>query len=165
MNTQTIFLHQSSGKENIKKLHILEGLWKGEAWMINRDREKEYIIQTEKVQLKQNGRVITIDGTGIDKESLRSKPTVVHDAFAVIYFDEEKQKIQMLAFNRGRHVITEPQIGEQGSLVWGFTVPNMGKVRYTLRLNEQGQWYEIGEVSRDGVQWFQNFEMTLDKIE
>ncbi|UCF63037.1 MAG: hypothetical protein JSW33_10710 [bacterium] len=149
----------------LKRLHYLEGLWKGEAWIIDQNREKQYIIQTEKVELKQGGKVITIDGIGIDKESLRTMPKVVHDAFALIYFSEEKQKIQMMAFNQGRQILTEPVIGADSSLVWGFNLPNVGNVRYTIRLNGLDQWFEIGEFSRDGVQWFQNFEMTLDKIE
>jgi len=165
VNNYSISTPASMSEDDLKKLHYLEGLWKGDAWIINRNREKQYIIQTEKVEFKQEGRVITIDGTGIDRESLRTKPKVVHDAFAVIYFDEAEQKIKMMAFNQGKRILTEPVIGADSSLVWGFTILNMGEVRYTIRLNEQSQWFEIGEFSRDGVQWFQNFEMTLDKIE
>ena len=155
----------SLSEDDLKKLHYLEGLWKGEAWIINRNSEKQYVIQTEKVELKQAGRVITIDGTGIDRESLQSKPKVIHDAFAMIYFDKGEQKIKMMAFNQEKRILTEPVISADSSLVWGFAIPNMGKVRYTIRLNEQGQWFEIGEFSQDDVQWFQNFEMTLNRIE
>ena len=152
-------------KSEMKKLHFLEGQWKGEAWMITQNREKQYIIQTENVEVKQDGLVLTIQGTGIDKASLQSKPKMVHDAFAILYFDKQRQKIRMMAFTRGNRIFTEPIVRDDRSMIWGFTIPNIGEVRYTIRLNEQGQWFEIGEFSRDGVQWFQNFEMILDKID
>jgi hypothetical protein len=51
-------------------------------------------------------------------------------------------------------------------MVWGFDDPRIGRIRYTMRLNEKGQWHEVGEVSRDaGQSWFQFFEMTLDRKE
>ena len=36
--------------------------------------------------------------------------------------------------------------------------------RYTVRLNEKGQWHEVGESSRDGGKsWRRFFEMTLTR--
>ena len=163
--TKRIVNVDSLQKSEMKKLHFLEGQWKGEAWMITQNREKQYIIQTENVEVKQNGLVLTIQGTGIDKASLQSKPKMVHDAFAILYFDKQRQKIRMMAFTRGNRIFTEPIVRDDRSMIWGFTIPKIGEVRYTIRLNEQGQWFEIGEFSRDGVQWFQNFEMTLDRID
>ena len=52
----------------------------------------------------------------------------------------------------------------EGGLTWSFDIPGMGTMRYTMRINEKGQWHEIGEMSRDsGTTWNQFFEMTLDK--
>jgi hypothetical protein len=152
-------------KAEMKKLHFLQGEWKGEAWTISPNREKHFIIQTEKVEIQQNGLVLTIHGNGIDKKSLMSKPKMVHDAFALLFFDRERQKVQMMAFNKGNRILTEPIVGNDQSMIWGFSLPNTGEVRYTIRLNEQGQWFEIGEFSRDGVQWFKNFEMKLNKLD
>ncbi|CAN5383873.1 hypothetical protein BH23BAC1_BH23BAC1_05400 [soil metagenome] len=36
-------------------------------------------------------------------------------------------------------------------------------MRYIINLNDQGQWYEKGEIKRNG-NWLQFFEMTLDKL-
>jgi len=77
-------------RAEMKKLHFLKGQWKGEAWIMTQSQEKQYIIQTENVELKQNGLVLTIQGTGIDKESLTTKPRMVHDAYAILYFDKER---------------------------------------------------------------------------
>ena len=39
-------------------------------------------------------------------------------------------------------------------------------MKFTIRQNDKGQWYEMGEVSSDnGSTWFQNFEMLLNKVE
>jgi hypothetical protein len=163
--TKRVFNVDSLQMAEMKKLHFLKGQWKGEAWMMTQSQEKQFIIQTENVEVKQNGLVLTIQGTGIDKNSLRSKPKMVHDAFAILYFDKGRQKIRMMAFTKGNRIFTEPKVGSDRSMIWGFTIPNVGEVKYTIRLNEKEQWFEIGEFSRDGVQWFQNFEMTLNKIE
>jgi hypothetical protein len=63
----------------------------------------------------------------------------------------------------GHYVDVDITVGENG-LVWQFEVPEMGKVRYTIRINERGQWVEYGEMSRDdGAHWHQFFTMTLDR--
>ena len=37
-------------------------------------------------------------------------------------------------------------------------------MRYRISINDKGQWYETGEMNRNN-DWFQFFEMTLDKVE
>jgi hypothetical protein len=40
-----------------------------------------------------------------------------------------------------------------------------GRVRFTIRGNAKGQWFEIGEMTHDGQTWRQFFEMTPDRHE
>lgn len=40
-----------------------------------------------------------------------------------------------------------------------------GTIRYTIVLNDKGEWFEIGERSTDGVAWTKFFEMTLQKVQ
>ena len=47
--------------------------------------------------------------------------------------------------------------------MWGFAVPQAGRVRFTITLTQAGEWWEIGEFSRDGATWAKFFEMTLKK--
>jgi hypothetical protein len=152
-------------RAEMRKLHFLRGEWRGVAWTIGPNREKHYIIQTEKVEVKQSGLVLTIQGSGVDQKSLQTKPKMVHDAFAVLYFDKQRQKVQIMAFTKGYRILTEPIVRDDQTLIWGFSIAGTGEVRYTTRLNERGQWFEIGEFSRDGVNWVQNFEMTLDRVD
>jgi hypothetical protein len=37
-------------------------------------------------------------------------------------------------------------------------------MRYTITLNDRGQWFEIGEISCDGKEWSKVFEMTLERV-
>ena len=49
-------------------------------------------------------------------------------------------------------------------LVWKFRLPGVGDTRYTIVLNDQGQWFEIGEVQKDGSEWRKFFETTLTRV-
>ncbi len=51
----------------------------------------------------------------------------------------------------------------ENTLVWGFENPRAGTIRFTIKLNEKGQWFEIGEISRDGKAWQKFFKMTLSR--
>jgi hypothetical protein len=48
-------------------------------------------------------------------------------------------------------------------VVWAFDVPGAGRIRYTIRLDEQGRWHEVGDRSVDGQQWHRFFEMRLSR--
>jgi hypothetical protein len=150
--------------QSIQDLHFLIGKWKGEGWRLMPDGEKTYLVQTEVVESKQNGDVLIIEGVGIDKESLRTKPRVVHNAFAIVYFNMEIRKVQIMAFNRGRRIVTEPDIINDRSFQWGFILPEVGQFRYLIELTDFGEWHEIGEFSPDGQQWIQNLEITLTRV-
>ena len=66
--------------------------------------------------------------------------------------------------SRGNYEDAEAKVSE-GQLVWDMKIPQFGDVRYTIKLDDRGQWFEIGEVSRDGKTWQQFFEMTLQRGE
>jgi hypothetical protein len=90
---------------------------------------------------------------------------VVGMASAVHYVQPDKAKrYRFMAYtDRGTYTETEAKVGD-GSVDWGLRIPEFGEVRYTIRLNEKGQWCEIGEVSQNGKDWRKFFEMTLDRV-
>ena len=45
---------------------------------------------------------------------------------------------------------------------WWLETPR-GKLKYTIEINEKGEWYEKGEFEMGKDNWFQIFEMTLTK--
>ena len=64
----------------------------------------------------------------------------------------------------GLFVDVEPKVGDRG-VAWSFEDPRLGRIRYTMRLTERGEWHEVGESSRDGSTWSTFFEATLRKVE
>jgi hypothetical protein len=86
-------------------------------------------------------------------------------AFRVLSYDEKAKRYRFQAYTaRGNNEDTEAKVaGKQ--LVWGMTVPQFGKVRYTITRDDQGRWFEVGEVAQDGKAWRKFFEMTLELVQ
>ena len=142
----------------MKQLDFLVGNWKGEGWMERGPGAREKASVTESVQAKAGGRVFVIEGVG------KSDETVVHNAFAILYYDEAAKRFRMRAFLANGQATDAETAFQNGVFEWGFQMPQ-GKVRYKIRLNEKGQWFEEGEFSMDGGKTYRKFfEMTLDKV-
>lgn len=148
----------SSTISAMNRVSFLEGNWVGKGW-IQKGMEKHHFSQKETVIQKVNNTVIVIDGKGIDAETNQ----VIHQAFAVISFDTEKNKYLMRAFKvDGNYIDAEASVDGNGDFIWGFTLPQTGQIRYTIKL-EDDKWVEIGEMNGDGHNWFQFFGMTLSR--
>ena len=152
------------GADEMKKLDWLVGEWKGEASARVGPGKPETAIQTEKVTPKAGGKVLLVEGLGRRKLEDGSAGDVVHDAIALISWDEEKKTYRFIG-----HVAQQPSVDTAldmtapNTLVWGLTPPNGGKARFTIRLTEKGEWHEVGEFSPDGEKWFKFLDMTLTK--
>lgn len=151
------------GAEEMGKLDFLIGEWKGEAWIQMGPNKRENVIQTEKVTPKAGGKVLLVEGLGRRKMEDGTAGDVVHDAIAMISWDKAKSTYRFIG-----HVAQQESVDSSldmtapNTLVWGMDTPQ-GKVRFTIRLTEKGQWNEVGEFSRDGTNWMKFFEMTLTK--
>lgn len=144
--------------DEMRKLDFLVGEWKGEATVQMGPGKSEHVQQTERVQSKLGGKLIVIDGLG------KKDGEVAHEALGIISWDEAKKAYRFDAWTaREGYVQARMDIGENNTATWGFDTPQGGKVRYTIRLTEKGEWNEIGEFSRDGERWMKFFEMTLAK--
>lgn len=139
------------------KIRFLEGNWKGSGW-IRMGPQKHDFIQTESVKTHANGTVLTIDGLGRDAAN---PDMVVHQAFAVISYDQAADKYLMRAIRGdGNHVDADFAVNPDGSITWGFVHPMAGNIRYHIRY-EDSKWIENGEASRDGKTWMPFLEMRL----
>ena len=145
-------------KAAMEKLALLTGQWSGTGW-IQMGRDKHFFNQSENVIQKVNQSVIVIDGLGTDNETNQ----VIHQAFAIVSYDKAAQKYLMRAFRGdGNSVDADFEVAPDGSFVWGFTHPQAGRMKYTIRMTD-GKWIETGEMSRDNTTWFPFFEMTLSR--
>ena len=153
--------------EEMKKVQWLAGKWEGEGWMMFGLEETHTFFQIETVTSKLNGLLLVIEGLGTVGTSDEEESTIIHNAFAVLSFDSKNQRFVMRAHKEGG-AFTEADalVDDNGDFIWGFNHPFAGELRFTIKKNDKGQWYEIGEVSNDdGNSWFQNFEMLLNKVE
>lgn len=146
-------------QEALRKLDFLAGTWKGKAWFLTGPDQKHEVDQTETVQFKQQGVLLLIEGLGRDAKT----GSIVHDALAVVSFDDASQKYSFTSWaGAGRSGAFEAKVGSN-RLEWGMKNAG-GSIRYTIVLNDKGEWFELGERSTDGVNWTKFFEMTLQKV-
>jgi hypothetical protein len=127
----------------MKKLSFLIGSWTGEAWVLRGPGEPVAMIQTEEAQYKLDGLVLLIEGVGRTKSD--GEPAL--QALGVISFDDESETYRMRAFNDGRFLETEVKLLDSGNgIAWGFSLGEI-RTRSVLRINERGEWTELGEIT------------------
>ena len=88
---------------------------------------------------------------------------VVHDAFATLAWDAAQNRHVMHAYRADGGAVTDTPVLSDGRMVWGFTVPNGPRIRYTLNRTAE-VWHEIGEYSMGSDTWTQFLEMTLHRV-
>ncbi|MGE0132998.1 MAG: hypothetical protein AB7U82_33395 [Blastocatellales bacterium] len=155
--------HVSSNSAEMRKLDFLLGAWEGEGWMDFGPGQRRASKVKESVQAKAGGSVLMIEGLGKAKMPGKDEEAVVHNAFATVWYDGREKRFRMMAWRAGESVDADITIGDK-NLVWGFRDSRAGQIRFTIKLDEAGRWFEIGEMSRDGSNWNKFFEMTLKRV-
>lgn len=141
----------------IKEAGFLVGTWEGEGFMMTQDGRHEATVR-EVITPKAGGTVLSLEGLGKDKAT----GAVVHDAFGVLFYDQQAKAYRMRSFVSSGQGGEFPATIKDGVIVW--TLSGGGReVRYTIQLDEQGRWHEIGEY-KTGDAWTKFFEMTLKKV-
>ncbi|MGZ5452344.1 MAG: hypothetical protein ACXW5U_31290 [Thermoanaerobaculia bacterium] len=151
--------------DEMRKLDFLVGDWKGEASVSSGPGKGEQVLQTETVRTKLGGKALLIEGTGKKKFADGSAGDVVHDAVGMVWFDEAMKKYRFSAWTAARgYVDAWFEVEDNKAARWGFDTPDGGKVRFTIALDDEGRWREVGEYSPDGNRWFKTMEMKLTKV-
>jgi Protein of unknown function (DUF1579) len=144
----------------MEKLGFLVGTWEGEGWMVTGPAGRRSAHGTETVESRLGGLVLVIEGKFTSPES--GEP--VHQALGVLSWDPGAETYRFRAFLAdGRAAESEGRFAD-GAFTWNPPAPPGMEIRYVLRLDDQGRWFEVGEMSRDGGEtWNQFMEMTLKK--
>ena len=151
-----------SPKEQMAALQFLVGEWEGEAWSQMGKGPREISQVRELVEWKIDGELLLLQGRGTQRDAATGAERVVHEAMAVVAWDPGAQKHVMWTYRAGAApTIPQVTVGDD-TVVWGFDTPR-GKVRFTMRLDEQGRWVESGEYSADGAKWTEFLGMTLSR--
>ena len=147
----------------MKKLSFLLGEWRGTGWMQFGGRRNEFNA-SETATVRAGGVVLMVEGRHTVDIPGMPEPRVVHEAFGVMAYDESAGVYRFDAYlGTGRHSTFEARCDGK-TVVWGYEDPRMGKVRYTVSLDEKGRWHEIGERHEGEDNWTQFFEMTLSRV-
>lgn len=156
--------HGAAVSPEMQKLDFMVGEWQGEGFMEFGPGERRSSKVKEVIQRKAGGHVLMIEGLGKAGIPGKNEERVVHDAFAMMWYDNESKQFRMQAFTAaGGPVNPSITVGDK-TLVWGFRNPQAGEIRFTIKLDEAGRWNEVGEMSRDGATWRKFFEMTLRRV-
>lgn len=145
-------------KEAMQQLSYLAGDWSGKAIVKNQSGEM-VIDQTEHIEWKLDGMVLSIEGTG------RQNNEITFHAFALVNFDPFAKQYKFRSYvKEGYTTDAYFKIIEPNKFEWGFDIPTGGKSKYTIVLDpEKKTWHESGEYSRDGNTWMKFIEMNLVK--
>ncbi|HEV2666599.1 MAG TPA: hypothetical protein VG324_16895 [Blastocatellia bacterium] len=154
----------AANSAEMRKLDFLLGAWEGEGWMDFGPGQRRVAKVKESAQGKAEGSVLAFEGLGKAKAPGKEEEMVVHSAFGVVWYDGEAKRFRMMAWREGRSMDADITVGDK-SLVWGFRDQRAGQIRFTIKLDEAGRWFEIGEFSRDGTSWNKFFEMTLKRVD
>jgi hypothetical protein len=154
--------HTAAAAEAMQRLAFLHGTWRGEGvtTMAPGQQERAFVLETTQPRL--NGAVLVVEGLGWKGTQGAADYQVVHQALGVVSYDARRGGWAMRAYRGGGWVDADVTVGD-GELVWAFDQPGAGRIRYTIRMDEQGRWHEVGDRSSDGRRWHRFFEMRLTR--
>lgn len=151
---------EAAAPDPMARLDFMAGEWVGDGWVELAPGRRSAFRSREVVTPRLGGRVVVVEGRHTADIPGRPEPVVVHEAFGVLSHDGEDYRFR--AYQRdGREGSFDADVPEERVLVWGHDDPSRGRVRYTLRVTQDGAWNEVGESSDDGVAWRPFIELRL----
>lgn len=142
---------------------FLLGKWQGGGWIEFQPSRRSEFRQFETISAKLGGGAIVMEGLGT-RRGVDGKDVVTHEALGVLTWDAREKKPLFRAYRSGGQFVDADAALQPNRLSWQFRIQGLGDTRYTIVLNERGQWFEIGEMSKDGGEWRKFFEATLDRV-
>ena len=143
-------------REAMKKLEYLVGKWSGPASVVRGPGEPLKVTQSEDIQMKLDGLVMLVEGTGRDAGG-----KIVFHAMATIAYDDTTSTYRFRAYNEGRYLDAELKVTATG-FEWGYTAGPV-KVSNTMKLTGQGEWYETTEFTYGATPPRRSVEVTLKR--
>jgi hypothetical protein len=141
----------------MKKVSFLVGNWKGSGTIEMSPGQRRTFSQTERVEPKLGGLLLTIEGEGKSETG-----ALAHQAFAVISCDGNGA-LHFRAYDQFGRVVDADATVSGNTFVWSMHAGPQ-QMRYTIHVNAQGQWNETGDMTADGTTWHKFFEMVLDRV-
>jgi len=149
---------------DLAKAALLLGKWQGAGWIEFQPGRRAEFRQFETISLKLGGGAIVMEGLGTRKGA-DGNDVVTHEALGILTWDAAQKKPAMRAYRTGGQFVDADVKLDTDRLTWQFNIQGLGNTRYTIVLDDKGQWFEIGEISKDGGEWRKFFETTLAKVQ
>lgn len=147
----------------LEKVGWLVGEWEGEGWQLRPDGTRDTFDVRETVRTELGGVLILIEGKGT--ATLPSGETVEgHHAIGVFSYDAFARQYHFDAFVKDGYQTRGTPVIEENRYHWSHPAGPDAEMRYTVQLDENGQWHETGSYCR-ADQCSQTFEMRLSRIE
>lgn len=143
-------------KKELAALSIMDGVWRGAAWIMLPDGTRQEMTQTERVGPLLDGAVKVVEGRGYDDAG-----KTVFNALGVIAFDARQKKLVMHSYAQGRSGDFPLQLTEDG-FTWEIAA-GPATIRYIAKI-ANGEWNEYGERIVGDQQPMRFFEMKLKRI-
>lgn len=140
----------------MSKLSFLLGTWHGTGFTDSARGRVEF-RQTEKITMRQQGALLSIQGEG----TLASAPADAKPQFeadALLSFDDAAMAYRFYAFAQGSSGTFKAELTGPKTLRW-----YPGPVRYTISIESDGQWLEVGERTDAKGNYIKFFEMRLQR--
>jgi hypothetical protein len=150
-------------KDAMQKVAFLVGEWKGSGWMMMGPARRVEFTSKETVESRLDGLVLIIEGVHESADPAR-KGAIVHHALAELSWDAKQSAYRFRSHLATGEESDFPGKVVEGAFIWAFPAGPAGTIRYTIKLDAQGRWNEIGERSADGQSWSPMFGMTLDRV-
>jgi hypothetical protein len=121
--------------EAMTKLSFLAGNWSGTATVMQGPGTPLHITQSERVESRLDGLILTVEGAGTD-----STGKIVFRAFATISYDDDAHQYRIRAYNGGHYVDSELSVDTNG-FSWSYSTGQVHIVN-TMHLTAAGEWEE-----------------------
>ncbi len=161
----TCILAQEPGtinREQLAPLSYFIGNWKGTATITQQGGAQVKVNQSEKVTWQLDSLLLNFEGTG--KDPVTNKQ--IFHAFALVFYNPDTRQLEMKSFtHEGLQTDAYFKVISEDKFEWGFDLKeNRGKIKYTITLSSKDKtWFEQGEFSQNGSQWYPFMSMNLVK--
>jgi hypothetical protein len=126
-------------RTKLSRLKFMTGQWKGTAWTLGANQQRNTFEMTQNVQFKLDSTLLQIERTGV------AEGQIIYDELAIITYSIKDSSYIYNSYlatgNNGRFTGIL-----RGNRFYWYPYENIG---YAITINEKGQWYEIGQMKQE----------------
>jgi hypothetical protein len=146
----------------MEQLKWLVGKWTGQSEVTVEGKTQVTFVQ-EIITPMLDGTIFTISARGSAMDSASNKMKLVYNSFGVVSYNVKDKQYHWRTWRNPGDSYDDATFKVGDNSFEFISNENGGYMRYKANLNEQGQWVETGEFSKDKETWGLFIRMTLSK--